>query len=300
MKIDLYLMNKKGKIVLENLILREYSKNINRVICSRDEAVQNDYFDEINHLCKLHNVTFYDRKDEVNHLDEILSIAIGWRWIINSKNLIVLHDSLLPKYRGFAPLVNSLINNEKEVGVTALFANEEYDKGDIITNSKIDVIYPVRISEMIENISYCYVECVNFIFEKIINKEEIKSYPQEESRATYSLWRDEMDYFLDWSQDSDRIERSVNALGFPYQGAKTHLNGKCIILDEVRVIDDVKIEDRQNSIGKIIFFIENKPVVVCGNGLLLIKEARYMGDDSSIFPIKKFRSRFGVIQNDNV
>ena len=49
----------------------------------------------------------------------------------------------MPKYRGFAPLVNSLVNGEKIIGVTALFASEEYDNGDIIMQSSVDITYPI-------------------------------------------------------------------------------------------------------------------------------------------------------------
>jgi methionyl-tRNA formyltransferase len=54
-----------------------------------------------------------------------------------------MHDSLLPKYRGFAPLPNALINGEREVGVTALFASEEYDMGDIVCQRRLAVEYPM-------------------------------------------------------------------------------------------------------------------------------------------------------------
>ena len=49
--------------------------------------------------------------------------------------MIIFHDSLLPKYRGFAPLVNSLINQEKEIGVTAIKASQNYDEGDTVTDN---------------------------------------------------------------------------------------------------------------------------------------------------------------------
>ena len=84
-------------------------------------------------------------------------LAIGWRWLISgTENLIVLHDSLLPKYRGFAPLVNSLINGEQEIGVTAIWAGPEFDAGEIIFQEKAGICYPIKIQEAIEIVSGLY------------------------------------------------------------------------------------------------------------------------------------------------
>jgi methionyl-tRNA formyltransferase len=57
-----------------------------------------------------------------NEICSDFNIAISWRWMLKVSNLIVIHDSLLPKYRGFSPLVNMLINGEDTLGVTVLFA----------------------------------------------------------------------------------------------------------------------------------------------------------------------------------
>ena len=83
--------------------------------------------------------------------------AIGWKWIIdNTSQLIVLHDSLLPKYRGFSPLVNSLINGDTLTGVTALFASSEYDKGEIIEQAQIGLDKNSTITKLrVENTKLC-------------------------------------------------------------------------------------------------------------------------------------------------
>ena len=86
-------------------------------------------------------------------------------------------------------------------------------------------------------------------FNNIINDEEINSISQMESEATYSVWRDEDDYLIDWTEDSDRIKRSIDALGFPYKGAKTKLNG------EIVIVDDSKEDIISSSIISAKFFI---------------------------------------------
>ena len=84
-------------------------------------------------------------------------IVAGWRWLLPStEKLIVLHDSLLPRYRGFNPLVSQLIDKEERLGVTAFFASDRYDCGDIINQPSIKVSYPLKINEAIERVCNCY------------------------------------------------------------------------------------------------------------------------------------------------
>ena len=112
--------------------------------------------------------------------------------IHGAAGLIVLHDSLLPKYRGFAPLPTALINAEPYVGVTALFAKEksdEYDRGDILGQRKLAVTYPARIQTVISAISGAYADLVIDIWRRIHAGVKLTGTPQNEAEATYSLWR---------------------------------------------------------------------------------------------------------------
>ena len=115
--------------------------------------------------------------------------------------------------------------------------------------------------------------------------------PQFEKIASYSLWRDEEDYFIDWQKSSEYISRFVDAVGSPYADAKSYFNGEIIKIVSASPVSDVKIEDRESNIGKVIFIFDGAPVVVCGEGLILINEATTLTGES-IFPLKKFRSRF--------
>jgi methionyl-tRNA formyltransferase len=289
-KIVFYLLNEKGYYVLKNYLQDFDSNSIEYVVLAKDNAIKNDFYNEIKEICISYSIKWFDQKDIIpNFLD--YKFAIGWRWIIkDTTNLIVLHDSILPKYRGFAPLVNMLINGENELGVTALFASDDYDKGKIIVQEKVKVTYPMKIQDAINIISPLYYKLISMISKTILSGKELSANVQSENNATYSLWRDEKDYYIDWNKNSQKIIRMIDATGYPYAGAHTTLNGEVIILDNAVDFDDLKIENRDE--GKIIFFDEGYPVVVCGEGLIKITEARYL-DGKSIFPFKKFRSRFG-------
>jgi methionyl-tRNA formyltransferase len=206
------------------------------------------------------------------------------------RNLITLHDSLLPKYRGFAPLPNALIAGERETGVSALFASDNYDAGDIICQRRLEIEYPIKIQEAIRRIVPLYAGIASEICSSLAAGGELPRRKQDESQATYSLWRDDLDYEIDWRWDAARIGRFIHAVGSPYLGARTFLNQDPVTIPEAMVEPDVRIENR--AAGKVIFVRDGQPVVVCGSGLLRITHMTTRGG-RSLLPLKKFRSRFG-------
>ena len=291
MKVTLFLMSEKGLIVLKSIIENNLIYLIDRVVLNTDKAIINDFSEELKNIC-IKNEIKYLYFSDLDSIDSQYSIAISWRWLIKETNskLIVLHDSLLPKYRGFAPLVNSLINQEKCIGVTALFASKEYDKGEIIYQGKSEVNYPITIQEAINVVSLIYSELVLKILNNLAKNLPLESYKQNENLASYSLWRDDNDYYINWERSAEYISRFVDAVGFPYVGAKSKINEKTIIIEKVAVVNDLVIENR--DVGKIIFLDNTKPLVVCGEGLIKIESAIYEETGESIFPLKKFRIKF--------
>lgn len=291
-RIVLYLMNKKGLEVLKKVLDIYSTEIIEYVVLSKDSAVEEDYYNDLLELCTVNGIKYFNKNDDLAQF-EGYKFAIGWRWIISDyKKLIVFHDSILPKYRGFSPLVNMLINGEQEIGVTSLFADQEYDKGAIISQKKTKINYPIKIQEAIELVSKLYQNVICEVIDKIVNNEIIEGVPQIEADATYSIWRDEDDYLIDWSKDSTYIKRSIDALGFPYNGARTKINGEYVIVDDSELVEDVVIENRDH--GKVIFLQSGFPVVVCGKGLLKITRARSMNGEFSLSKMS-FRTRFGGV-----
>lgn len=284
-------MNKKGFGVLTEVLEQLGESVIEKVISSTDKNLINDYFYDIKKMCQKHNVPFFHRNDEFV-VSTNYSIAIGWRWLIDGANskLIVLHDSKLPKYRGFAPLVNALINKEPSIGVTALYASDKYDCGDIILQKSVPIEYPIKVVDAIGRVSALYQDLVVNIIRKIYNSDPLKGYEQDESNATYSLWRDEADYQIDWAQDADEVMTFINAVGYPYKGAYTWLNEEKVRIFEATIVPDVIIENR--TPGKVIFIEEGNPILVCEKGLLRVTNAIFDINGKSALPLKLFRSRF--------
>lgn len=287
--ISLFLMGDKGLAVLEAIVKNGMTESIDCVVSVKDANTLDKSNEKIMGICRLYNIQYYSRKDKFNITTEYI-IAIAWRWLIKAKNskIIVLHDSLLPKYRGFSPLVNMLIHREPYIGVTAFFASDEYDRGNIIDQKSTRIEYPIRIAEAIRLISPIYVSVSIGIIEKITKFQLLNSFPQNEAEATYSLWRDEEDYRIDWNNSAEEIQQFVYSTGYPYKGACSIVNGDIIRIIDCTPLPDVKIINR--NVGKVLCYQDGYPVVVCRKGLLKIIEMK--NDNNERILLSKTRVRF--------
>lgn len=290
----LYIMTQKGFEVLRRLT-STYPGVIERVVIGKDSNIENDFSEDIAEHCRASGIAFDFRGAEPALRGDEYVFAISWRWLIKHpvERLIVFHDSPLPRYRGFAPLVNMLVNGEKEIGVTALFGASEYDRGHIIGQQTSPVTYPLKIANAIELNNRNYCDLAESIAARIAAAEEIVGVPQKEANATYSIWRDDDDYAIDWSKSAEEIQRFVDAVGSPYLGARCRTSkGQELIVENVEVVEDVHCEIR--DVGKVIFMREGRPTVICGSGLLELTDVWLVTEEGRepFLPMKSFRVRF--------
>ena len=108
--------------------------------------------------------------------------------------------------------------------------------------------------------------------------------------ASYSLWRDERDYFINWNWPVFQIKRFVDSVGDPYRGAKTIFKKEEITIMKVEILPDLNIRNR--DVGKIFKLVKGKPIIVCKDGLLLIESAKYRNTNKTIFPLISLKERF--------
>jgi methionyl-tRNA formyltransferase len=260
-----YLMGEKGFNCLNTIIQHQYKPKF--VVCSKDTNLQKDFFEEIKNLCNTNKIPFYDRKKYQVNYDFDYLFVISWRWLIkeNLDKIIIFHDSILPKLRGFNPLVTALIEGDTEIGVTALKAEKMFDTGDILGQKFIKIIYPIKIQHAIELVSNLYQDLLLEIINKI-KLNQLSQLKQNESIATYSVWRDELDYLINWGWDASKIKRFVDAVASPYDFAKIKIDENLYRVHDVEVIEDKKIINR--DFGKILYFEDGCPIVICYSGLL--------------------------------
>lgn len=215
---------------------------------------------------------------------------VGWQFLVSTATdatLVVFHDSLLPKYRGFSPTVSALINGDVQIGVTALCPTSGMDEGPIVAQASREIRYPLKIVTALEFQATLMAELASNIIHDI-RYGMITLTEQDHSAATYSLWRDDLDYIIDWSRPAIEIARMIDATGFPYAGARTSLDGINIVIDDATPLSDLSFVIR--SPGKIWQFNEGSPIVVCGQGLLRLDTCRLENGSAPSFT--KLRARF--------
>ena len=108
--------------------------------------------------------------------------------------------------------------------------------------------------------------------------------------VSYSMWRDDDDYNIDWAWSAEYIHRFVDSVDHPYAGASAYINDRRVRITNVRITTDHPIANR--TPGKILFLKKGIPTVVCGSGLLEIIELHDDASGESLLPLKSLRTRF--------
>ncbi|KFF72659.1 UDP-4-amino-4-deoxy-L-arabinose formyltransferase [Pectobacterium brasiliense] len=185
-----------------------------------------------------------------------------------------LHGSLLPRYRGRAPVNWVLVNGETQTGVTLHKMVSRADAGDIVAQSV------VAIDEEDTALTLhgkCRTAAAALLAQQLplIRSREITLTPQDDSRASYFGRRTAADGLIDWQKSAREINNLIRAVTEPYPGAFTFLGERKVIIWRARVVkvnrvksNDVGVNGVKQEPGAII---STSPLVVsCGEDALEI------------------------------
>lgn len=178
-----------------------------------------------------------------------------------------LHPSLLPKYRGAAPLERAIMNGEKYTGFTIFIMDEGIDTGDILYQKKI-LIDDKTKGELEDEISSMASQ---IIYDLLLQKAENKIAPKpQKGKASYAKKIRDEELWIDWKKEAEEVKNLIHALS-PVPGARTHFDGKYTKIFKVKAHKDM-----QGPPGKIK--IENGILFVfCGKGAVEIIELQPAG-----------------------
>ncbi|MGW3819380.1 methionyl-tRNA formyltransferase [Streptomyces sp. NPDC005046] len=168
-------------------------------------------------------------------------VANNWRTVLPPEvfgppahGTLNIHDSLLPAYAGFSPLIWALINGEREVGVTAHRMNAELDAGDILLQRAV----PVGATDTVTDLFHRTVDLITPVVTEsldLIASGRARWIPQDRSRASFFHKRSLEDSRIDWTWPAEDLERLVRAQSDPYPNAFTHHRGQRIRIVEAAV-----------------------------------------------------------------
>jgi methionyl-tRNA formyltransferase len=197
------------------------------------------------------------------------------------KGCINVHASLLPKYRGAAPINWAIINGEDETGITTMYMNEGLDTGDMILKEEVIIEEDMTAGELHDILSGVGAKVLAETLE-LIKADEAPRIPQEHSNSSYASMLKKETGLVDWQNTAKDIYNLVRGLN-PWPVAYTMYKGKKLKIWKCAIGGEQSFE----VTGKIIDVNKEGIFVSTGNGMLIIKEmqlpnSRKMGVDEYI------------------
>jgi hypothetical protein len=244
-------------------------------------------FRRIAELCRLHGIPFESAKSP--SYDELKPcFLVGWQYLMKNatNSVVVFHDSLLPKYRGFAPTVSALLRGEPQIGVTAIKPVADFDAGPIIAQSAAPISYPIRIKEALSLQAAMMAKLTKDILSRF-QSALATAVEQDHAAATFSIWRDARDYSIDWTGSSAEVARMVDTLSFPYGGATARAGDQILVVDAASEVDDLVFPIRHP--GKVWRLDDGRPIVICGTGMVRLD--RVLTTDGEVYRFDRLRVR---------
>ena len=182
-----------------------------------------------------------------------------------------IHASLLPKYRGAAPIQWAILDGEKETGVTIMQMNEGLDTGDMLTK----VIVPIEDTDTGESLFNKLAEAgAKLLVETIpqIEAGTLKPEPQDDSLSTYAKMIKKEMGLIDWNKEAIVLERLVIGMN-SWPSAYTHFNGKTLKVWEAAV----EVCETKAAPGTVVEVTKNSIKVQTGQDLLVLKQIQLEG-----------------------
>ena len=183
-----------------------------------------------------------------------------------------IHASLLPRWRGAAPIHRAVLTGDKTTGVTIMRVVQKLDAGDMIKKTEIQISEKHTTEELTKVLAELGAQLMIEVMSELTVKGELKSTPQDEASVTYAEKVTKEESKIDWHDSSLVIARKIRAFN-PFPVAQTeYREAVCKIWDAEIAIDS----DKDAKVGELIK-LDEFIHVKCGEGVLLVKELQMPG-----------------------
>ena len=193
---------------------------------------------------------------------------------------INIHASLLPKYRGPAPIQWAIINGEKETGVTTMFMDDGLDTGNILLSSEIEIAPNDTSATLHDRLS---VLGGNLLMKTLAALEagELKPIPQDHTQATHTTLLKKKDGHIDWEKSAEKLDEFIRGMS-PWPGAFTFYGARRLnIFSALPDFMDADVKP-----GTVIKSFPDELRIATGKGVLSIMEIQ--GASGKRLQIKEF------------
>ncbi len=210
-----------------------------------------------------------NNKEEEKYLNELrpdIILVVSYGQIIPKNFLNIpkygflnIHASLLPKWRGAAPIQRSIMNRDEKTGISIMKINENLDEGPICNQYSLKIPEKINSEELSEKLSQIASEKILDILDNIFDN-NIKFKDQDHSKATYAKKIQKIEGKIDWNENADQIIGKINGL-YPYPGAFFLFNG-----ERYKILK----AEKSGTKGKVGDIINENFEICCGEGSIKV------------------------------
>lgn len=198
--------------------------------------------------------------------------------ILNSPKYrcINVHASLLPKYRGGAPIHMAVINGEKETGITIMYMEKKMDSGDILTQKVLPIDIKDTTSDLFDKLEQVGKDLLKETLPKLING-ELTPIPQNEDDVTFAWNISKEQEFVSFNRPVMEVYNHIRGL-ISWPVGYGIIEGKKIKLHKVHYVE----EKHHNKPGECIGLIDDAFVIACEGGFIYVDELQLEGKTKTL------------------
>lgn len=250
---------------------------IDLVVTHQDDPNENVWFGSVAQLCQEKHLSFItpNANELVAITPKITALApdyifsFYYRYMIPAPILacariaaLNMHGSLLPKYRGRAPVNWAILHGETQTGATLHVMEVKPDAGDIVGQAQVTIGPDETATDVFEKVTQAAVAVINEVLPHLI-KGNVPRKPNDLSKGSYFGGRKPADGQIHWDQTAKQVHDLVRAVAPPYPGAFTDHQGKRMIVAKTSLNTAKPANLDLQSLG--VQVVDNRVFGICGN-----------------------------------
>jgi methionyl-tRNA formyltransferase len=262
------------------------SSDIVNIITFDDRSDSRHVFQELHCFGEQHRIPVTvtrgsaDLHAAVRAAEPELAIVCGWYSMIGAdtravarRGFIGVHNSLLPRYRGAAPLVWAMLHGEREVGLSMYTLTSGMDDGDIWAQTSTPLGPDDYIGDVLGRLEDACDQMIRDMYPRILEN-NVKPVPQDAAKATYGTLRSRDHGRIQWHEPMDRIYGWIRAQSKPYPGAFTSCDVRRLTIWRAHPF----ASPYYGRPGEVVKGPSGEMMVICGDDRALVIDAMQFDD----------------------
>ncbi|MBI44788.1 MAG: methionyl-tRNA formyltransferase [Candidatus Marinimicrobia bacterium] len=257
------------------LVVTNIDKKMGRGLKKQSTPVKKTALKYSNKILETDNPNSSETINILKKINADLFIIVAYRYL-NEKvysylkyGAINLHASLLPKYRGASPIQYSIMNGDKETGLTTFFINKKIDQGKIIYQQKYILNERDQFQEVYSGLTLLSKDVLTKTI-NIISSGDIPAF-KNQLKASQAPKILKEDFIINWNNTSCQIHNKIRALS--YKGAYTHYIKKRIKFFDTSYTKNIKLNIKAGE----FYYKKNKLYINTGEGELIVSKVQLEG-----------------------